>query len=374
VPWKFLPSRDSAQQNPRPISSPSSSVNLALPVVMAMPPTSTITASKRPAFVVRNALPVKRAPVTLSNFRSWPSAIRPRACCSAMRAVTPLPVGLRSTSRSAKTQIFAVGSGPKASLPSVKDCTVEECQIGIVGMVELDLGLRRLGHLVGGVDQIAGGRTPDVEAETRCRNESIEGAAVADIGRKRAIARNIDGGIQREGEGRHTGKFDRSVFRYLRFHQAAGALDGNLAFAGGPGHAAAVDRPAAERYHRVAAHGGIALVVDEQHGQIGARQIGFHQQHAIHVIMTARLEHQEAAQMVQMFTGMAALGQQRGTGNRRIPRYDEAHRLAAGVHLDGSDFEAHVRLQAPNAILPRRAARGKEKFRQRKSGAAKPPR
>src|SRR6202008_4150929 len=114
-----------------------------------------------------------------------------------------------------------------------------------------DLGWRRLGHLGGALHRIGGGGAPDVEAETRCRNESIEGAAVSDIDRKRAIARNIDGGIQREGEGRHTGEFDRSVFRYLRFHQAAGALDGNLAFSGGPAHAAAVDRPAAERYHRM---------------------------------------------------------------------------------------------------------------------------
>ncbi len=58
---------------------------------------------------------------------------------------------------------------------------------------------------------------------------------------------------------------------------------------------------AAERDDGVAAHGGIALIVHEQHGEVGARQVRLDQQRAVHVEMAARLEHQDLAQMVERF-------------------------------------------------------------------------
>ena len=104
------------------------------------------------------------------------------------------------------------------------------------------------------------------------------------------------------------------------FHQAAGALDGDAGLARLPRHDSPIHRPAAERDHRMAAHGGIALVMDEEHGEIGARQIGLDRQHAIHVEMPARLEHQQPAQMIQMLAGMAPLGEDGGARDRRIAR------------------------------------------------------
>ena len=47
-------------------------------------------------------------------------AIWPLACMAASRAVTPEPVGERSTSASANTQTFLVGRSEKLSSPSVR--------------------------------------------------------------------------------------------------------------------------------------------------------------------------------------------------------------------------------------------------------------
>ena len=79
-----------------------------------------------------------------------------------------------------------------------------------------------------------------------------------------------------------------------------------------------IDRIAAQCDGRVAAHGGVALIVDEQHCEVGARKIGLHRDHAIHVVVAARLEDQQLAQMVEVFAGVAALFQDRRTGDRRI--------------------------------------------------------
>ena len=171
--------------------------------------------------------------------------------------------------------------------------------------------------------------------------QRVEGAAIADIEIERAQPRHLHRRIEGEGEGRHAFEADGAVGGDEGFHQAAGALDGDAGLSRLPRHDAPIHRPAAERDHRMAAHGGIALVMDEQHGEIGARQIGLDRQHAIHVEMPARLEHQQPAQMIQMLAGMAPLGEDGGPRDRRITRGDEADRLAARVHLDGFDLEAH---------------------------------
>ena len=70
---------------------------------------------------------------------------------------------------------------------------------------------------------------------------------------------------------------------------------------------ALVDGVAAERDDGVAAHGRIALIVHEQHGEIGVGQVGLDQQRPIHVVMPARLEHQDLAQMVEIVAHVSAL-------------------------------------------------------------------
>jgi hypothetical protein len=53
----------------------------------------------------------------------------------------------------------------------------------------------------------------------------------------------------------------------------------------------------------------------------------------------ARLEHEQAAEFIEPLARPAPPGEEGGAGNRRIARHDDAHRLPAGVHLDGLDGE-----------------------------------
>ena len=61
-----------------------------------------------------------------------------------------------------------------------------------------------------------------------------------------------------------------------------------------------VDGVAAERDHGVAAHRRIALIVHEQHGEIGAGKVRLDQQRAVHVVVAARLEDQQRLQMIEV--------------------------------------------------------------------------
>ena len=69
--------------------------------------------------MTRATEPAKREPAMLSKIRVWPGATLPLACIAASLAVTPEPVGERSTSASANTQTFRVGPS-EPSPPSVR--------------------------------------------------------------------------------------------------------------------------------------------------------------------------------------------------------------------------------------------------------------
>ena len=96
-----------------------------------------------------------------------------------------------------------------------------------------------------------------------------------------------------------------------------------------------------QRDHRMAAHGRVALIVQEQGGEIGLGQVGLDQQRAVHVGMAARLGHQHVAQMIQLGTDVTPLGQQRLALDRRKTGDDDAYRLTSGVHFDRCD-ELHA--------------------------------
>ena len=94
---------------------------------------------------------------------------------------------------------------------------------------------------------------------------------------------------------------------------------------------------AAEGDHRVAAHGRVALVVQEQHRHVGVGMVGRHEQGAVHLGMAARLAHQQAAVAVEPRLRVPPPLQERGTFRGRIAVGDDPHGLACGVHLDGAD-------------------------------------
>ena len=68
--------------------------------------------------------------------------------------------------------------------------------------------------------------------------------------------------------------------------------------------------------------------------------VGLDRNHAVHVEMPTRLEHEQPAKMIEMLARVAPLGEEGRSRNRRIARHDDADRLPAGVHLDG--FEAYL--------------------------------
>ena len=83
--------------------------------------------------------------------------------------------------------------------------------------------------------------------------------------------------------------------------------------------------------------GSVALVVREQYREVGLRVVGLGGQHAVHAVVAARLVHQAGAQVVQALARIAPLVEQGAALERGKAVDDEAHRLAAAVHLDGAD-------------------------------------
>ena len=241
-----------------------------------------------------------------------------------------------------------------------EDGAVEEGEIGIVGVGERHLRARGLGDGGRGIDERAGGAGADIEAEAGGRQHGVEGAAIADIEVDQAEAGHRHRGIEGEGEGRHALERDGAGLAVFDCdagaHQAAGALDGDRRFRKPERHQAGIDGPAAERDDGVAAHGAVALVVHEEHGEIGrglagAGRIGRHGDDAVHIDVAARLEHEQAAEFIEPLARLAPLGEEGGSWNRRIARHDDAHRLPAGVHLDGLDGEGGGGWHGGSALL-----------------------
>ena len=163
------------------------------------------------------------APVQLSNRRSSPSRASRRAICRAMRAVTPLPVGLRSIWRPAKMQTLRLGR-VRAVAAVGQDGAVEEGEVGLVGMLDRHGLRRRLGDLLAGIDDGAHRRRPQIEADRIGGQEGIEGAAIGDVDRHRSPGARRRDAVERIGEGRHALEAHRAVGRDPRGHQAAGTL------------------------------------------------------------------------------------------------------------------------------------------------------
>jgi hypothetical protein len=88
----------------------------------------------------------------------------------------------------------------------------------------------------------------------------------------------------------------------------------------------------------MAAHGGVAFIVHEEHGKVRAGKVRFDQKRAIHVMMAARLVHQHFAQMVEIIADIGALFENGARRQRRIAGGDDPQRLAACVHVGDSQL------------------------------------
>lgn len=119
-------------------------------------------------------------------------------------------------------------------------------------------------------------------------------------------------------------------------HQPAWAVDVDTDLAGagrGCGYQPEVEGEAAQRQHCVAAHGAVALVVQEQDAQVRVRQFARHQHSPVHIPVAPRLEDEPSSQVVKVLAHVAPLGQQRGADHFRTPRQHDAQGLAARVHV-----------------------------------------
>ncbi len=109
-----------------------------------------------------------------------------------------------------------------------------------------------------------------------------------------------------------------------------------------------VHRPGAERHGAVAARGGVAVLVPEQHAQVRALVVRRDDEAAVHPAVAARLVREQPADVVQRAGargGGAAAGAERdgaalGDGAARDGRQaggDDPERLARRVVVDGLD-------------------------------------
>ena len=175
-----------------------------------------------------------------------------------------------------------------------------------------------------------------VEAETRGRQDGVERAAIPDIAADAADAGDLDLGVELGGIGRYAIEGDAgAAIADVHRDRTAGAFQDEVGAAVAQWHPAGSDRPAAQSDGGVAAHGAEARVVHEQRAERGGRG-GRDHERAIHFGVAAGFQHEAAAVQVEAGGGIVALFQHGGAVGLREAFQYEAHRLAAGVHLDGA--------------------------------------
>ena len=110
----------SSMTKPSASGSPGSTVQVAVPLNDAVPETRTRQAQCGPSRSWASSSAWKGTPDAPANVRAAPGAIRPRAASTAIRAVTPLPVALRSIWPSPNRQNWRAGCGDPAGVSSVR--------------------------------------------------------------------------------------------------------------------------------------------------------------------------------------------------------------------------------------------------------------
>src|SRR6266550_5040510 len=178
------------------------------------------------------------------------------------------------------------------------------------------------------------------EPDARCVDERVERAAEGEVVPDLPDARDGDPVVERYDEGRHVLEGDaahaRSVEPRPSGHATGRRVETDLV----PwGQQAGLERHGDQRDDAVAAHRAPALVVQEEHSEVAVGCNGRCRDRAIHVRVTARLEHEGPAEAVQSFLSEAPLLEDRRAGDRIEALDDDPKRLACGMRLD--------RLQAP---------------------------
>ena len=141
------------------------------------------------------------------------------------------------------------------------------------------------------------------------------------------VERTAEGHVDRHVAGRHVARDHvcRHVAKRDALHGAAGAahsgrhppgghVDRHVQLAvRGRLYAARLDRPGSERDRAVAARRRVAVLVPEQHPELGAVVVGGHEKAAVHVGVAARLVAQQAADSASSSSEPAACSRRSAT-------------------------------------------------------------
>ena len=96
----------------------------------------------------------------------------------------------------------------------------------------------------------------------------------------------------------------------------------------------------------MAAHRAVAFVVQEENVEVGVRRA--RENRAVHIGVSAGLEHQPGPQMIEVLAKVATLFQHRASFQLGQSVRNDSQRLAAGMHVDGRDAQrTSRRTEAP---------------------------
>ena len=280
---------------------------------------------------------------------SSPTCIRPRACSTAMRALVPVPVGLRSERPGATMQVLRV------TLPTPAkgrlSCTIETPAIaGFSGWATVSCWRAAEADLLADHGEVAGLVRHHRKTEPGGIDDGVEHAAIGDVERDGAEALDLDDGVQPVDEGRDIGDLDRAAAavaaagaggdrsgRRVEAHHRFRLLHGDDA--GLEQHRDGADGVRAG--HRRIFGGlhdddaGIAIVAGRRHEQVDVAGD-----------TAARLADQEAADVVEVAFHAAHLVEHGASGRGQDAADDDVADLAFGM-------ASHERYQALASHLSR---------------------
>ena len=163
--------------------------------------------------------------------------------------------------------------------------------------------------------------------------EGVERAAEGDVdgapGDLQPAGVDVRGHVA-EAHGLHVAVLDARD----RLQPSRGAVDDDAGLRLGRVDDAALDRPRDERDRAVAARGRVARVVEEDDAEVGALVLRLRDEAAVHVGVAARLVDEQAADVVDVLEGVAALVEDRAAGKRVDAAGDDPERLAGRVVID----------------------------------------
>ena len=197
------------------------------------------------------------------------------------------------------------------------------------------------------------------QAEALRGHERVDRAAEGDV------RGHLAGGhVARHDVGRHVAEADAldraAAAAHRRDDAARGDVDRHVDLAvGGRLDEPRLHGPGAERDRPVPARGRVAVLVPEEHAEVGAVVVGRDEEAAVHVGVAARLVAEQPAHTLGLLRRRGAhpaLGDRRAGQRRRALAHD-AERLARRVVVRRDDLHARAMLAEPGALRRRACAR-----------------